>query len=171
ALSLAWVCPATSSGADEPTKVDFAHEIVPLLKTRCAECHMAGKYKGSFSLDTREDVLKKKAVVPGKSAESELIRRVASKDPTERMPAKGEPLTTKQIDLLKVWIDQGFAWDEGFSFRAGTYVVPLKSRRPALPAVHHGHDHPIDRILDAYFANHSVAWPAPLDDAAFVRRI
>src|SRR2546428_221645 len=60
----------------QPPKIDFAHDIVPLLKARCAECHTAGKYKGSFSLDTREDVLKKKAVVPGKSAESELIRRV-----------------------------------------------------------------------------------------------
>src|SRR5215470_3149198 len=105
-------------------KIDFAHQIVPLLKARCAECHTAGKFKGSFSLDTREDVLKKKAVVPGKSGESELIRRVTSKDPDERMPAKGEPLTAKQVALLRAWIDQGFVWEEGFSFRAGTYVVP-----------------------------------------------
>src|SRR5438309_8164637 len=107
----------TGAQAQPPRKVDFAHDIVPLLKARCAECHTAGKYKGSFSLDTRGDVLKKKAVVPGKSGESELIRRVTSTDPDERMPNKGEPLTAKQIDLLKAWIDQGFAWDEGFSFR------------------------------------------------------
>jgi hypothetical protein len=155
----------------QQSKVDFAHDIVPLLKARCAECHTAGKYKGSFSLDTREDVLKKKAVVPGKSGESELIRRVTSNDPDERMPAKGERLTAKQIALLKAWIDQGFVWEEGFSFRAGTYVVPLKPRRPALPPARNGHDHPIDRILDAYFAKNKVAWPAPLDDAAFVRRV
>jgi hypothetical protein len=155
----------------QPPKVDFAHDVVPLIKSRCAECHTGGKYKGSFSLDTREDVLKKKAVVPGKSAESELIRRVTSKDPDERMPAKGEPLTTKQINLLKAWIDQGFVWDEGFSFRAGTYVVPLKPRRPALPPARDGRDHPIDRILDSYFANNKVEPSAPLGDAAFVRRV
>src|SRR5581483_4298690 len=55
-------------------KVDFAHEVVPLLKARCAECHTNGKYKGSFSLDTREEILKAKAAVPGKSAASELIK-------------------------------------------------------------------------------------------------
>jgi hypothetical protein len=157
--------------AQPAPKVDFAHEIVPLLKARCGECHTAGKYKGSFSLDTREEVLKKQAVVPGKSAASELIRRVTSKDAQERMPAKGPPLTTQQIELLTIWIDQGFGWEEGFSFRAGTYVVPLKPRRPTLPPARAGRDHPIDRILDAYFAKNKLAWPAPLDDTALVRRI
>jgi hypothetical protein len=152
-------------------KVDFAHDIVPLLKARCAECHTAGKYKGSFSLDTREDVLKKKAVVPGKSGESELIRRVTSTDPDERMPNKGEPLTVKQIDLLKAWIDQGFVWDEGFSFRGGDYVVPLKPRRPTLPPARDGLEHPIDRILDVYFNKNKIERPAALDDVAFLRRL
>jgi hypothetical protein len=36
--------------AQPPRKVDFAHDIVPLLKARCGECHTGGKYKGSFSL-------------------------------------------------------------------------------------------------------------------------
>src|SRR6516225_5406984 len=152
----------------QQSKVDFAHDIVPLLKARCAECHTAGKYKGSFSLDTREDVLKKKAVVPGKSGESELIRRVTSSDPDERMPAKGERLTAKQIALLKAWIDQGFVWEEGFSFRAGTYVVPLKPRRPALPPARNGHDHPIDRTLASYFAKTKIRPPALLADEAFI---
>ncbi len=156
---------------NQPQKVDFAHEIVPLLKARCAECHTAGKHKGSFSLDTREDVLKKKAVVPGKSNESELIRRVSSRDLDERMPPKGEPLTPKQIALLRAWIDQGFVWEEGFSFRAGTYVDPLKPRRPTLPPARPGVEHPIDRILDAYFAQHKIQPPPLQDDAAFVRRV
>src|SRR5438094_9761643 len=91
----------TSANGQAPKKVDFAHDIIPLLKARCAECHTSGKYKGSFSLDTREDVLKAKAVVPGKSAASELIKRVTSTDPDTRMPAKGEPLTAKQIELLR----------------------------------------------------------------------
>ena len=78
----------TGAQAQPPRKVDFAHDIVPLLKARCAECHTAGKYKGSFSLDTRGDVLKKKAVVPGKSGESELIRRVTGR------PLSHRPLLT-----------------------------------------------------------------------------
>ncbi len=159
-------------GRSEPAKkVDFAHDVVPLLKARCAECHTNGKYKSSFSLDTRGDVLKKKAVVPGKSGDSEIIRRVTSADKEVRMPPKGEPLSAKEVELLRSWIDQGFAWQEGFSFKVADYVPPLKPRRPALPPAHDGRDHPIDRILDADFARRTIEPPAPLDDVAFVRRV
>ena len=131
-LGLLAFAAVTGAGRAQPAKkVDFAHDIVPLLKARCAECHTNGKYKGSFSLDTRADILKKKAVVPGKSAESDLIQRVISTDKDVRMPQKGEPLSAKEVELLRAWIDQGFAWEEGFSFKATTYVAPLKPRRPA----------------------------------------
>jgi hypothetical protein len=156
--------------AEPPKKVDFAHDVLPILKARCAECHTNGTYKGSFSLDTRQDILKAKAVVPGKSDASELFKRITSKDPKVRMPSKGEPLAAKDIDLLRAWIDQELPWEEGFTFKAGAYVAPLKPRRPVLPAARDGRDHPIDRILEAYYAQHKVALPAPLDDAAFMRR-
>ena len=61
--------------ADSPSRIDFAHQIVPIIKTRCGECHTNGKRKGSLSLDTREAILKAKVVVPGKSDESELLQR------------------------------------------------------------------------------------------------
>src|SRR5215510_14452297 len=95
--------------AQSPKKVDFSHDVLPLLKARCAECHTNGKYKGSFSLDSRADVLKKKAVVPGQSGDSELIKRVTSTDKDVRMPARGDPLSAKEVALLRAWIDQGFA--------------------------------------------------------------
>lgn len=157
--------------AQTPKKIDFAHDVLPLLKARCAECHTNGKYKGSFSLDTRAAILEKKAVTPGKSNDSELIRRVTSKDAESRMPPKGDPLSLKEIAVLRDWIDQGLPWQEGFSFKATAYVAPLKPRRPTLPPARGDRTHPIDRILDAYFAAHKVATPAPLDDNAFVRRI
>src|SRR5215469_10112226 len=157
--------------AQPPKKVDFAHDIVPLLKARCASCHTNGKYKGSFSLDTRADVLRKKAVVPGKSADSEIIKRVTSPDKDVRMPSKGEPLPAKEVALLRAWIDEGFTWEDGFSFKVADYTPPLKPRRPTLPAAHDGHDHPIDRIIDAYFAKQKLTPPAPVDDAVLVRRV
>src|SRR4051812_34960085 len=62
----------------DPPRIDFAHDIVPILKARCAECHTNGTYKGGLSFDTREALLKGKAAVPGESAASELIKRVIS---------------------------------------------------------------------------------------------
>ena len=63
------------SSAWAQQKVDFSHDVLPILKARCASCHSNGSYKGGVSLDTREELLKSKAVVPGKGSASELIKR------------------------------------------------------------------------------------------------
>src|SRR3954469_21594030 len=156
------------SPASAADKVDFAHVVVPILKARCAKCHTNGTYKGGLSMDTRADLLKAKAAVPGRSGESELVRRVTSTDPEVRMPPKGDPLPAKEVAALKAWVDGGLAWEPGFSFKPPAYVAPLRPRRPQLPP---GDGHPIDRILGAYHAANKVAPPAPLDDASFARRV
>jgi hypothetical protein len=152
-------------------EVDFAHEVAPLIKARCSKCHTNGTYKGSFSLDTRESMLKSEAIVAGKSAESELIDRVESDDPEFRMPPEGPRLAANEVQRLRTWIDGGLRWEPGFSFKGRSYVAPLKPRRPVLPPAVDGRDHPIDRILDAYYARKGIKPPAPLDDPAFARRL
>ncbi len=72
---------------------------------------------------------------------------------------------------MKAWIDEGLKWEEGFTFKVGTYVAPLKPRRPTLPPAREGRDHPIDRIVDAYHLRTKIAPPEPLDDIAFIRRV
>jgi mono/diheme cytochrome c family protein len=156
--------------AQPPQAVDFAHDVIPLLKARCGPCHTNGTYKGSFSLDTRADVLKSGNVVPGKSAESELVRRITSADPKTRMPLKGDRLSAREVALLKAWIDQGLKWEDGFTFQVSAYSAPLKPRWPTLPPARAGREHPIDRILDGYFARHQLSPPAAAEDAAFSRR-
>jgi hypothetical protein len=167
---IAAALPATSH-AETPKKIDFAHDIVPIIKTHCAKCHTNGKHKGSLSLDTRGSILRAKVVVPGKSGDSELVKRITSDDPDERMPSEGKRLSEREIALMRAWIDEGLPWQAGFSFAAGSYVPPLKPRRPALPPARDGRDHPIDRILDAYHAAQHQAAPKPLDDTAFARRL
>lgn len=173
---LACPCPASLAGQQpkpeqKTGKIDFVHEIVPLLKARCGECHTNGRYKAGLSLDTREDLLKAKVVVPGQSSAGELLRRITSKNPEERMPPKGEPLSEKEVNLLRTWIDQGLPWEAGFTFKISTYVAPLKPRRPPLPPVRPGLEHPIDRILVSYFEKQRVTPPAEADDITFIRRV
>ncbi|HEX3152864.1 MAG TPA: PSD1 and planctomycete cytochrome C domain-containing protein [Gemmataceae bacterium] len=155
--------------ADPPKGVDFAHDVVPILKTHCAKCHTNGTYKGSLSMDTRADVLKK-AMVPGKAAMSAMIKRVTSTDADERMPPEGKRLTEKEVQVLMKWIDEGVTWEPGFSFKAKTYIASVKPRRPKLP---HPNEpvHPIDQFVDAYFADRKITTPARLEDDAFVRRV
>ncbi len=152
-------------------KVDFSHDVLPILKAKCATCHSNGSYKGGVSLDTREDLLKSKVVLPGKSSASEIIKRVTSNDPAIRMPPKGAPLNAMETEILSAWIDSGLAWEPGFTFKPAAYVAPLKPRRFPLPQAIAGRNHPIDRIVDNYFASRKIRPPATLDDGAFIRRV
>jgi hypothetical protein len=163
---------AQESDATPAPAVDFAHDIAPLIKAKCAKCHTDGTYKGKFSLDTREEMLKAAdAVVPGKASDSDLVDRLTSDEEDYRMPPEGPRLSAREVGLVRAWIDQGVKWESGFSFKRPAYVAPLKLRTIELPPARPGRDHPIDRIIDAYYAKHGVTPPEPLDDAAFARRL
>lgn len=153
---------------------DFAHDIVPILKTHCAKCHTGDQQQGELSFNTRATTLAGgeggKIVELGKSAASKLLAVVKSRDPNEQMPPEGERLTEKEVRLLADWIDAGLPWEAGFTFAKSRYEPPLKPRRPELPPVQNGRSNPIDRIIDAELAKSAKPRPAALDDAAFVRR-
>ena len=86
------------------------------------------------------------------------------------MPPKGKPLSPSEIALLKTWIAEGASWPAGLTFKRDAYVPPLKPRRLTLPPAGPGLEHPIDRIVGAYYREHRVTPPRPLDDVAFIRR-
>src|SRR3978361_2166252 len=87
--------------APPPPPVQFSREVLPILAHRCFECHGNGKRKGDLDLTSRETLLKGgkdgPGIVVGKSAQSELVKRINSTDADERMPNKGEPLTKQEI--------------------------------------------------------------------------
>ena len=166
-ILLAWFLAAPVAAAE----VDFAHDVLPLLKQHCAKCHTNGTYKASLSMDTREALLDAGVVEPGDSAASHLIDRVTSNDNEMRMPPEGPRLSDKEVDVLRRWIDAGLPWQEGFSFREGDYEAPLKPRRPELPPAEEGYENPIDRLVLAYWLDRGVTPPARLDDKAFYRRV
>jgi len=91
--------------------VDFAKEIQPLLTASCAECHGAAQQKGGFRVDSKDDLLKGgksygKVILPGNAAKSPLLAIVSGKDEDIAQPEKHK-LDTKQVELLKKWIEQG----------------------------------------------------------------
>src|ERR1043166_10237635 len=86
ALTCASSLVAGQAFAAEQAKVDFARDIQPILIKRCYECHGPDKQRHGLRLDRKEDALRggksgKPLLVPGKSAESEIIVRVTSADP------------------------------------------------------------------------------------------
>lgn len=170
---LGWCLPTCALGqAARP--LDFAHDVAPLFRAHCGKCHTGEQKKGGLSLNSRADVLSGgesgPAVTPGKHQQSELMRRILSSDEADRMPPEGPRLTAAEVATLQRWIDEGASWQEGFSFAASNYEPPLRPRRPELPAAQGGRHNPVDRIVDAYWAERKVERPTLLDDAAFLRR-
>jgi WD40 repeat protein len=97
-------------------EVDYVRDIEPILTAKCMKCHGEKKPKSNYRLDGRETAIKGgdigAAIVPGKSAESNLIKFVGGLDPDVKMPPQGDPLTPAEIGLLRAWIDQGLKWPE-----------------------------------------------------------
>ena len=93
------------------TKIEFARDIEPLLAKRCLVCHGAQQQMSGLRLDQKEAALKGGAagvdILPGKSAESRLIRLVAGLD-RKFMPPMGAHLTADEVGYcargsIKVW--------------------------------------------------------------------
>jgi hypothetical protein len=150
---------------------DFAHRVVPILKQHCVECHGGFRHEGDFSINTRESFVDSGSVEPGDAAASYLIELVTSDDAEIRMPKEKPALSDDEVQTLREWIEAGLPWEPGFTFAVTEYEPPLKPRRPDLPPAVEGREEPIDRILDAYLAEHGVQRPKRLDDAAFLRRV
>src|SRR5207249_6441175 len=68
--------------------------IQPIFKASCLKCHGPEKPKGQFRLDSKSLAMKGgvagKAILPGKGAESPLVRMLLLTDPDERMPRKAD---------------------------------------------------------------------------------
>ncbi len=159
---------STMSAAGE---VDFAHEVIPILKENCIKCHTNGKYKGGLSLDTREALLESDTVEVGKANESFLIEVLTAEDEDERMPHDAEPLPAGEIAILTKWVNEGLAWEPGFTFREKKWKAPLAHRKPELPVAKRQGENPIDRIARGYFEKNKVQPPGAISDARFLRRV
>ncbi|MDA7892194.1 hypothetical protein N9B14_06460, partial [Akkermansiaceae bacterium] len=67
-------------------EIDFAHEVLPILKENCVKCHSNGKKKGGLSMETRESVLDSETIAVGKAGESLFIELLTAEDEDDRMP-------------------------------------------------------------------------------------
>ncbi len=154
----------------KPAPVNFDREIRPILSDTCFACHGPDEQqrKAKLRFDTKEGAFAKAGViVPGKAAESRLIKRVLSKDPNALMPPpdSGHKLTDKQIDLLKRWIDEGAQWTEHWAFTA--------PKRPDLPQVSNQAwvKNPIDAFVLARLEKEKLAPSPEADRATLLRRV
>ena len=158
----------------EPTPVDFDRDIRPILSNNCFQCHGPDvkQQQANLRLDTAEGALSEResgtrAIVPGKPEQSEVIRRVASLHDDERMPPShsGKKLSTREIGLLKKWIQQGAKFTEHWAYRSPT--------RPAIPTLNASHwpKNEIDCFILSELEQNGLSPSLEADRHALIRRL
>src|SRR5262245_2094131 len=200
ALLLIVFLPAVAQGADSSAKIDFDRDVRPLLAGHCVKCHGPEKQQGGVRLDQRATQLRpadsgSRPVVPGRPADSEMIRRLEASDASERMPPDADPLKGEQIAILRAWIEQGAVMPEAVMPKGGApgaaaqssesrreMVVTDDDRRhwsylplsevplPAVRNIDWGRT-PVDRFILAAQEAKGLAPAIPADPAVLIRRV
>jgi len=187
AIACCGLLSATDAAAtDEVVEgIDFETRIRPVLVQHCSQCHGTDVRKAGLRLDAKHTAFNGgdsgSVIVAGNSGQSELIRRIASADPDVRMPPKGEPLDSNEIQLLTQWIDAGAHWPETAYDRAARHDPrldhwawqPLQDVSP--PTVSDQHDatirNDVDRFILAKLNEKQLALSAPADRRTLIRRL
>jgi hypothetical protein len=126
----------SAAPASIPERIRFNRDIRPILAEYCIKCHGPDpkSRQANLRLDTREGALAELepgrfAIVPGRPDQSELWKRLVSRDNDERMPppkAEKKP-SAREVQLIRRWIEQGAPWEGHWS------LMPLEE--PPVPAV------------------------------------
>jgi hypothetical protein len=168
-------------------EVDFARDIAPILESRCQPCHGPNQQMSGLRLDTRIGLLEGgysgPSVRVGESAGSLLIHLVAGRDEKRVMPMGGERLTSRQVGLLRTWLDQGARWPErlqgakqseelGSSLREQHWsFIPLQ--RPVIPSLKDKRwpRNPVDSFVLAKLVQEDINPSPQADRSSLIRRV
>ncbi|MEM9380009.1 MAG: PSD1 and planctomycete cytochrome C domain-containing protein, partial [Planctomycetota bacterium] len=149
--------------------VDFARDVRPILSDNCFQCHGPdpATREAGLRLDTREGALGPlasggHAIVGGDVDESELIYRLAPDFEADLMPpeSSGKSLTEDERATLRLWIEQGAAWGEHWSF-----VPPVRTEPPAR------FEQPIDDFLAERLRDAGLSMRAEAGPSTLLRRV
>ncbi len=151
--------------------IDFPRDIRPILSDKCFHCHGPdeGERKADLRLDTREGLLESGTLRPGDPEASELVARVLSADPDDRMPPPDSKLSLspEEKDALRRWIAEGAVYRGHWAFEP---VAPISENTPKRS------DSPtrrntIDDFVHARLSGENLA-PAPeADRRTLIRRV
>ena len=106
--------PAKVARATGDETVSFALDVAPILSANCLGCHGLNGAASGLSVANFEALLKGgdggvslRAKNPDGSA---LLRRITGAD-TPQMPLRRPPLSAKEIQTIKTWIEEGATFD------------------------------------------------------------
>ncbi len=169
-----YVASPAANAQEAPEPIEFNRDIRPILSDNCYQCHGpdSNKRQAELRLDDKQGLFNElpsgtRAVVPGKPAESELLRRIQSTDPSEMMPApeSNKKLKPREIALLKRWIEQGASWQGHWA-----YIRPQRPKPPDVPRDGFVQNE-IDRFVLERLRQERLKPAQPADPFTLIRRL
>jgi mono/diheme cytochrome c family protein len=173
---------ATSS-SNPHGQLDFNQDVQPILAANCFSCHGPDPEmrKAGLRLDLADTAFKKRpghpdAIVPGHPEQSELIKRIESKDPHHLMPqtslGEAKPMKAADIAVLREWVKEGAVYRPHWAFEK-----PTLPKVPALtPTAAAGNNQPwgnnaIDSFVLARLRKEGLHPSPEADKATLIRRV
>src|ERR1051325_10206146 len=106
---------AKIDSAPIPAKINFSRDILPIISSKCFHCHGPDEShrEAKLRLDVREEAIRDRkgsiAIRRGDLRKSELTESTTTKNEEDVMPPpkKKKPLTPRETELFKKWIQQG----------------------------------------------------------------
>ncbi len=144
--------------------ISFNRDIRPILSENCFACHgFDPKHReGDLRLDTFEGATEDRdgarGIVPGDLSKSDAWLRIISEDKDEVMPppkSHKPPLTAKQRETIKAWIEQGAKYEAHWAF---------------IPPQKHAGDG-IDQFIQKRLAEENLKPSPEADPATLIRRV
>ncbi len=92
------------------SNVSYSKDIAPVFELKCVSCHGNGTFEGGIDLSKWSGIVDPRIVIPGEANTSPLVWSIEWRPGSLRMPPDDSPflpLTSKQIQGVKTWIDEG----------------------------------------------------------------
>lgn len=98
---------AATQLAAEGALVSFTTDVLPIIQSRCVNCHGGDRTEEGLVLRTHADILAGSdngpVITPGNAADSPLVELITALE----MPKRGPKLTPPQIQIITDWVNQG----------------------------------------------------------------
>ena len=87
--------------------VSFANDVLPIIESRCVNCHGGDRIEEGLLLRTYDEILAGSengpVIVPGDVEGSLLVELVGN----QKMPKRGPKLTPPQVQIITDWVAAG----------------------------------------------------------------
>lgn len=164
---------SNSEMAAMPETLSYNFDIRPILSDKCFACHGpdANKREADLRLDTEEGAyaaLKEQAgrfaIITGSPETSEVMHRIRSTDPTDKMPPPESNLvlTDTEIGLIERWIAQGAKYEKHWAF--------MRIEKPQVPKSQYGYN-AIDKFIVQKLQSQNLEPSPPASALELIKRL